>query len=494
MGNDLRNGHDLVETALKSALRSYVAVKSDEVVQAALVAVGARGISYLQELIQKMPNMSPVDKMHSVPHLIVHGVHPFDARQNGIVISESRPHILHHHLHYVCMFQLIGNERAEAAAMHTDYLVQREIILNADNKVKDWYERWKNIWSSPKVPPMLPRDLAVVPIPFNDYVDLQTFVGWYTEDSIQSSLRTDAASPHAVPLAIDLMNKFGADESFIDAIRLKALGDLYEILKRKSRQKSSMSEAVLLYRALDHDRARDVANDDTFKGQYVALLCTRETCTEAEMVMSLRLMTTSEPTRAALLKYLGRAPSFDEIKSVKGSGVVDILYEMPWNLLQPLLEKHENEVRGLLLRHVSMTERMTNCLSNNHTRAVAPEPWSAEQAVASWYKTFRPIYRSYRRHKDLRTQLALTNTSEAVRIAAVLTRLVTSGPDDLESLIRQVPGGNDVMRHVSDYKPLVVVRRYLDRHKTLDADCYVYEPTDTLLMSAAEYKLKHNIT
>lgn len=111
----------------------------------------------------------------------------------------------------------------------------------------------------------------------------------------------------------------------------------------------------------------------------------------------------SHTAQIKLAALLSRPPQFAELQKVRGQGIVHVLWALPWAYLEPLLQRHGSELRGLLLNaSFEDVTRLRMCLQDHPERARVTHPldW-VPTAHAAWEKTWELVVRQYERYSDL---------------------------------------------------------------------------------------------
>jgi hypothetical protein len=163
----------------------------------------------------------------------------------------------------------------------------------------------------------------------------------------------------------------------------KARGALRQRMGRWGTRFGSLIHA---YQACSPEDAAEVANQ-MLSGSAESLLATRSDATEKQMITGLRAIASlSAATRKAVVPRIGRAPSLQELCAVRGRGLIEILFYLPWAYLQPLGADIEH-LRSHLVRFVGRADVHTlrHCLLDHEERCPL-------HVLDRWEVPSRPIY------------------------------------------------------------------------------------------------------
>lgn len=162
---------------------------------------------------------------------------------------------------------------------------------------------------------------------------------------------------------------------------------------------------------------------------------------------------------ADLSTLYGRAPTADELRSVRSQGIVKILYHMPYTLLREVLDEERGEeiLRARLLSELGKeTDMLRSALAAHERRATLkyyplldfPEPQKISSSAATttfdWDKVFSHMAKRYSLAIEFREQLQKLVPDRIVRVACA-AKLFDNNPHVTKAL-QQLPKWDEVDR------------------------------------------------
>lgn len=193
-------------------------------------------------------------------------------------------------------------------------------------------------------------------------------------------------------------------------------------------------------------------------------ICRRDTPT-THMQMALAEIATSGKAGEVSALY-GRAPTVDELVKVRSQGIVQILYLMPYTLLQEVLEESraEERLRARLLLELGSadTERLRSAFSDHAGRAtLRPYPLvdepperpvsSTETTTHDWDEVFSKMAEQYARSVHFRDHLKALVPEPAVRVT--LAMQIYAPDERLWTVLRTLPRWGEINDLIKGMSP-----------------------------------------
>jgi hypothetical protein len=284
--------------------------------------------------------------------------------------------------------------------------------------------------------------------PFGGFDNI-SLIGWFSPEGIARTL--NVASPNIQVLS-DSVKFAGKDaEDVLQAVARKRAAE-----KWNQSGKVDYENLFLLVRLMDRASAQSRLNEA--KGVRAVLNIGRRDAYPDQMKIGLAALSQSSDVKS-LSSYFGRAPTMKELTSIRGKGFVDVLYHLPWVLLEEVLaeEDADRDLRARLLRDLvgADTERLRNALANHGHRAeLKPYPlldpptprtvsYSSKTTTYEWDKVFRELSSRYTAAIEYRK--TLRELTEDAYVSAVATTLIYHRNNLITDLLKDHPNWEKIL-------------------------------------------------
>lgn len=220
-------------------------------------------------------------------------------------------------------------------------------------------------------------------------------------------------------------------------------------------------------------RAHEVMND--LSGVRKAAIISRYDANSEQYVEGLRALSTqfTEANRRELLRFMARTPKLDELKSVRTSGIINILDEMPWDLLEPIAR--EPGLRGLSLPFAErLGPQVLHRYLTNHDARVTRAPDAHREASQMAHQTIVAGNRSMADWGIVMNNLSSfyadsTRIREGMKklvpdpymAALMVLRCFAEGSPDIDTIVKHHPAYDKVQRLIEDWTPPIITRLWL---------------------------------
>ena len=146
----------------------------------------------------------------------------------------------------------------------------------------------------------------------------------------------------------------------------------------------------------------------------------------------------------------GRSPTISELQALGGSGLINILYYMPWDFLELLVEGDASALRAMTLPHLGALDGLKrHCLQNHNKRAKLlhyagreagiPSRVTDKTTSADWLRVYAGLTKQYRRAAELRAALSAVEPDPVIRLVAVMPRFGVATKESVERVMRHHP-------------------------------------------------------
>ncbi len=193
-------------------------------------------------------------------------------------------------------------------------------------------------WMAMPTCPVSARDHGIDKLSFDRSFDHVGFAGWFKVSTL-ASLFEDASSIHNVVMMQRVVQVLGDD------LRHATTRSTVKFVRKELRSaRTSYHDVAVALRAADAQGRRSAMN--SAEGAATACWALLPDASEEEMSRGLQqIARNSEGSRNEALQALGRTPFAEELLSIRSKGIVDVLYMMPWELLEPTASDPEQATR-----------------------------------------------------------------------------------------------------------------------------------------------------
>jgi len=445
---------DLIESAAKQMISDRMcavySTHEHKTWDAILLALGEKAKPTLGGLLSRaIPE-------RSMTKYVEFGIHPSGAMDYELPVEHySKGRLMQSHpIHLTAMFGGVLRSPGEAKRMYAEHLGMRQQNLDASRGIpknpRYPTPTFHGLWGQTHVPGFSAEDCGIEPLEFDDAVDNIHFAAWYTQPSVRAIVERRLTTDQILTLIY-------ITEYSSTTWRTELQSVVYASTMRDctSDRGGSFHYAALaeLLGFCTPEKARDVM--DRLKGARRVLLITRPDSTTKDMTNGLRaLATTNNEETLALLSRLGRTPAFEELSAVKGRGLVDILYYMPWEHLEAMLQRDEDRIRGLLLRHVDgdSISKVSVCLVDHRHRRISAK-YRSKGLDSNWSTHYTALATQYTACRDLRSKLLSATGSPFVAVMAALD-VLDDKADMIRSMLQKHPDYPKIESVQSEYRAL----------------------------------------
>lgn len=393
-----------------------------------LYALGYQAFSFLAK------HQLKVETRYTWVDLVKLGLHPgLIRREHGLLPANpfnSAHKSINHPLHIASMFWGHSAKGEARLAIEEHNLMIREFREAAEKYEKTSHggkltsyptpsfgygyfpgymqdHRFSKTWINPYVPDVEP---------LYDYRFARVaHIGLYGNEGREDLF--EAADDHAKVEQLWRCRLFLKADDLEETIRTRARKSANKIVTGRGRIR--YPDLVRMVQLMRPKTARLFIN--RMKGVTVVLGICRPDATEKEMSRGLAALTkASGRTWDDMLLRFGRPPTGKEIASVRSPGIVDVLHDMPWSVLEPTVSQPNEvkKIRAALLAHVDRAPigKLQGCLLEGTGRGdavpgfelearpqlVDPEDKTTDQ---DWGIIYEWLWNEYQEAQAYRTHL-----------------------------------------------------------------------------------------
>lgn len=366
--------------------------------------------------------------------LYVLGCSPAEVRaRGGIYDYPVADSWIEHPLHTISMLLLSGRHQDAIAALN-EY---REIRATGETRRKTsahtgpfpsgFFPQYMstNIWGAQPVCPIDPRDYGIDPLQFWNYMDRLGFAPWYEGSGIAKEFETLNYS-HNLRMLRNITEVAG------ERWHATALTGASAFLRRTLASRQPNYEDVAFALRVLGDQAAQYLNAAD-RGTRAAAWCLVPAATSEQMKRGLAaLAKMSESAREVLLERMGRAPTYEELSSIRSKGYVHILHRMPWKFLEAAATSEAGvaSLRGKLAKYLKTNELevIQTALIDHERRlqpADLPEPLTPHPRLppedTEWFRVYTMFEEARKANHEARARLL--DVAEEVPAVALLLGL-----------------------------------------------------------------------
>lgn len=408
--------------------------------------------------------------------LVALGLHPVQARAAGIRVKNpyhNDNHGLSDPLHLALFFAEFEHYTdaesmlAERDLLHESYAKRKAAKANKQSVPIDMFgpSFWPDYMgqrlthSSVILPSDLWKKRGLPLVHFNLDLDNMYLEACFDAESFKlNAVDRLGSDQHRRLFLISNAN----DKRWVDDLRGRAFSNLSRLLF------GTKNRAV--YSALIQDfqmcKLEDaLAMSERLTGAREALLISRADLSSKDFVRGLRALAgLAEGERKKVVPHMARPPTLEEVKQVRSKYLIEILNEMPWELLEPLTKV--GPLRQIALPHAETTDfDLLNSFLVNHDkrprrihdiidelRASKSVHLTDKTTLGDWRKVMTKMHSMYVRSSTLRRALvAPTNNDPYIAFLAVLRAYKADSPAIREALSTH-PNHEAMFNLVTDFQ------------------------------------------
>lgn len=277
---------------------------------------------------------------------------------------------------------------------------------------------------------------------------------------------------------------------YISKLKARLTPQVIDAFSRISGLKGKRLHSIL--RAASYDQARKLATDDKgsnfryadmatyirlcepaaamtlfddLRGARQMITLVRHDTSSVHYIMGLRQLAQAAPTiRKEILERLGRGPTIEEIRSIRTIGMINILDEMDWTLLEPIVAEpglraaalpYAEKLGPVVLRrfltdHPGRFKRIPNV--ETEPEVAGRMKITDASSIADWETVMDRLHRLHITSIGVRESLRDVTESDAISFIALLRPHQASSPD-IDRTVASHPRWKDIERILADYTP-----------------------------------------
>lgn len=406
--------------------------------RAAILALGADGDSFLKPLTQEDKWTS--EGAVSMSDMVSFGIKPSECsgevRKYWREVSFSKfsrrgEEYLSHPLFMAMMFSKLLEDREEADRLFAYY----ESLPDQTS--------WGDFWSATWVPPYKPSDFGRGVYSTPKEGDSVSMICWFDNEQIERSFDVSQGLHNYDNLAGVILRAGStmslsprADRGLLRVMLNSGSRPHYPTVTHLARLASKSGFEMALQRV---------------SGSKLSLGIVRRDSPSELMVKGLRTVSSMKEDAIITFSALyGRSPTTEEIQQVRGSGLINLLYYMPWDILEEMLDAGSEKIRAKTLPHLDMLAGEKRYCLQKHTKRATLLPYAgvekgrparvtANTSVDDWKAVYSGLARQYSKSRKLREELKTLTGDPAVAIASLLPAFKAAEQEVVERVLRHHP-------------------------------------------------------
>jgi hypothetical protein len=451
---------------------SYISVSENRTFDAMLMASGDR----LRQILGLVQETSQLDSDVTWSKAVAYGINPVRLRTAGIGYKNpyktDDDHGLSDPLHIAAYYAVFGNEEAAKLVLEERAALIKsrdrwaaakmpEFFRDPDLGKMDW-GKWftdRNMTRTWVIPDF--EELRLPRVAMDDQVDSFYLEGAFTPESYTHRLkqRLGPQNIEAFAMISGLKNR-----DVLPAMREAAFDQARKLCTGDKKGGFRYADMAVFVRLCTPQRAASLFDDLQGSRKMVALF--RSDTSEEHYVMGLRQLAQSAPdVRKEILERIGRAPTIDEVRAVRSIGIINILDEMDWMLIEPVTKQpglraaalpYAEKLGPVVLRrfltdHPGRVKRLPN-IENEADRAAKNLRITDASSIADWETVMDRLHRMNRESIMVREALRDVTENDTISFLALLKPHGASSPD-IENAVRSHPQWKHIERVLADYTP-----------------------------------------
>jgi hypothetical protein len=224
------------------------------------------------------------------------------------------------------------------------------------------------------------------------------------------------------------------------------------------------SDMAVYIRLCEPPRAADLF--DSLRGARQMVTLFRSDTNETHYMMGLRALAQAAPgVRKEILERLGRAPTIDEVRAVRSIGIINVLDEMDWSLIEPLTKQpglraaalpYAEKLGPVVLRrflsdHPARVKLLPSIETDAATAGRSLRITDAS-SIADWETVIERLHALSVRSLQVREALRSVTENDAVSFLALLPAHKASSPD-IDAAMRAHPRWEQIEKVLVGYTP-----------------------------------------
>jgi hypothetical protein len=438
MGKGVRNGGVLVTDALLRDSCLALLAQPGGTAQFQKIGLLACGSEWAHVI--SSVSATKTCEVESYAVSVAHGVKPSELygrlkprplvnvlETNRYYRAAYRSAFISHPLHLSLAFSELLNDREEG-----DWLLQEYQEAGDADKY-----RGSDFLSVSWIPPYTPESTGRTPFAKPKCIDNISFIAWFDKNSVSE-------------LVSNVDSSFIAEAANV-SVHLSRPLDLSipawaALSSHWGHARPDYNWVTDLLRLVRPHKAHALL--DNAVGVRRSFGITRDDATPRQMTHGMRSIAgMTEEAREAMSRLYGRAPTISEIKAVRGGGIVDLLYYMPWVLLENVLKEHSSDLRALTLPHLQHLTGSKRYLLQDHDRRAKLRAYAGREAgdritvtpnttTSDWSKVFTGLVNQYQASRSLRNRLLEACQDPVVAAVALMAKFEILDKNLVERVLR----------------------------------------------------------
>jgi hypothetical protein len=450
----------------------YINISESQTFDALLMASGDRLLQTLS-LVQEADNL---DSGVTWSKAVAYGINPIRLRTAGIGYNNpyktDDDHGLSDPLHIAAYYAMFGSEEeAKLIIKERDALIKSrnqwaaanmpEFFRDPDLGRIEW-GRWvtnrnmKRTWVIPDF-----EELRLPRVEMDDQIDSFYLEGAFTPESY-SRLLKKRLGPQNIEVFAMISGLKNRD--ILPDIREAAFDQARKLCTDDKKGGFRYADMAVFIRLCTPQRAASLFDELQGSRKVVALF--RSDTSKKHYVMGLRQLAQSpQDIRKEILKHIGRAPTIDEIRAVRSIGIVHVLDEMDWTLIEPVTKQpglraaalpYAEKLGPVVLRrfltdHPGRVKRLPS-IENEADLAAKNFRVTGALSIADWKTVMNRLHRMNRESIMVRETLRNITENDTISFLALLKPHGVSSPD-IENALHSHPQWKHIEKVLADYTP-----------------------------------------
>lgn len=237
---------------------------------------------------------------------------------------------------------------------------------------------------------------------------------WYTDATINDKIRSSKNYMELLGL-----HNAATSQEHLSVSRRRA----EEIARGKG---NNVSEMSTLLNIVGGKAAHDVigVNKGVRAGYHIVI----PNVSTEYMILGLKATASAgEKTRSKYLEHIARCPTAEEVRRFRSTKIIDVIHDMPWEILQEQAENKEfvSAVQAVAMRVMGKypAGKITNILKNhNHRLMRSVFSHTRESSRANWETEASAMWGSYTAHRNARHSARLSGIPWGVMYFSYLAK------------------------------------------------------------------------
>jgi len=206
---------------------------------------------------------------------------------------------------------------------------------------------------------------------------------WYTPGAVAAQLERSASDAALVRRIADTLKDAGRDTAVLQQAAMKHLKRCTESAAT-SHNFRQYGDLAMLLRHCEREALLGFVGDKIKHKRAHAILGVAVPDAPREfMIQGLRMLCGVEGFE--VMRYMTRSPTVTELQKCRLKGLMQVLWRMPWPIIEPLIRTYEGDVRALLLKEAPENLDKARQVFSDHENRIKLAP---ENIVETNTRTF----------------------------------------------------------------------------------------------------------